>query len=406
MKILFRLLFFLAFIIVLASVIAYARGYRLDLEERSVKSTGIISATSNPKAAKIYINGQLKGVTDTNLTLPPDNYLVEIKKDGYTGWSKKINLKGELVINVDPILFPVNPSLSPLTNLGIIKAVPTEDGDKIVIIAADAIYLFDAGKKTLPFFPPLNKIVNLSLLPNTFDFTNAKVIFSPDQKQAIFEFASSDDLPVGVLTKAGALAKSKASYLLSLQEDNLNPLDVTLSKDTLIEAWQKEKTKNFNKILETFPKNFDKIASDSFNIISFSPNETKVLYQAKNNVELPLMIKPIMIVTNQTSEERSIKKGKTYVYDRKEDKNFLITNNQLSIINNQIKWYFDSRHFVVEEDKKISIVDYDDTNKQTVYSGPFESSFFNPTSDGKVIVLINLNSQVNELPDLYLVGIR
>ena len=292
-----------------------------------------------------------------------------------------------MVINVDPVLFPINPSLSPLTNLGIIKAVATEDGDKIVIFATDFIYLFDAGKKTLPFFPPLNKIIDLSLLPNTIDLIKTTVIFSPDQKQAIFEF-------------------TEASYLLSLQEDNLNPLEVTLSKDTLIEAWQKEKTKNFDKILETFPKNFDKIASDSFSIIAFSPNETKLLYQAKNDADIPLMIEPILIATNQTTEERSIKKGRIYVYDRKEDKNFLLTNNQLPITNNQIKWYFDSRHLVVEQNKKIAIIDYDDMNKQTVYSGPFENSFFNPTNDGKVIVLVNLNSQVNELPDLYLVGIR
>ena len=395
MKIFFRVTILFFFLIVLIAVIGYARGYRFDLEERSVKSTGIISATSNPKAAKIYLDGKLKGVTDTNLTLAPGNYLVEIKKEGYTSWSKKINLKGELVINVDPVLFPINPSLSPLTNLGITKAVATEDGDKIVIIAADAIYLFDAGKKTLPFFPPLNKIVSLSLISNIVDFINTRVIFSPDQKQAIFEFASSDEV----------LAKSEASYLLSLQEDNLNPLEITLSKDTLIQAWQNEKTKNFNKILETFPKDFDKIASDSFNIISFSPNETKVLYQAKNNVELPLMIKPVLIATNQTQEERSIKKGKTYVYDRKEDKNFPLSSTFNPLLSS-LKWYSDSRHLIIEENKKIAIVDYDDTNKQTVYSGPFESSFFSPTSDGKVIVLINLNSQVNELPDLYLVGIR
>ncbi len=386
MQIFSRVIILFFFIVVLISVIAYARGYRLDLEERSVKSTGIISATSNPKAAKIYVDGELKGVTDTNLTLAPGNYLVEIKKDGHTSWTKKINLKGELVINVDPVLFPINPSLSPLTNLGITKAVATEDGDKIVIIANEAIYLFDAGKKTLPFFPPLNKIISLSLLPSIVDFTNTKIIFSPDQKQAIFEFEQN-------------------SYLLSLQEDNLNPLEVTLSKDTLIEAWQKEKTKNFNKILETFPENFDKIASDSFNIISFSPNETKVLYQAKENIELPLMIKPVMIATNQTPEERLIKKGKTYVYDRKEDKNFLLSSTFNPLLSS-LKWYSDSRHLIIEENKKISIVDYDDTNKQTVYSGPFESDFFNPTNDGKIIVLVNLNSQVNELPDLYLVGIR
>src|SRR3989338_10729888 len=172
MKIFFRVLFFLFFVIVLASVIAYARGYRFDLEKRLVRSTGIIATTSYPKAAKIYVNGELKGVTDTNLTLPPENYLVEIKKEGYTSWSKKINLKGELVINVDPVLFPINPSLSPLTNLGIIKAIPTEDGDKIVIIASGSAYLFDAGRKTLPFFPPLSKIVDLSQLPNIVDFIN------------------------------------------------------------------------------------------------------------------------------------------------------------------------------------------------------------------------------------------
>ena len=375
----------------MVALIGYARGYRFDVEKRSVKSTGIISATSNPKAAKIYVNGELKGVTDTNLTLPPENYLVEIKKEGYTSWSKKINLKGELVINVDPVLFPVNPSLSPLTNLGIIKAIPTEDGDKIVIIASGSAYLFDAGKKTLPFFPPLNKIVDLSLLLNITDFKGIKITFSPDQKQAIF--ASPD-------------VKSEQSYLLSLDENNLNPLDVTLSKEALIQAWQNEKDKNNTKILETFPKDFDKIASSSFEIIAFSPNETKVLYKANNNVELPLMIKPPLISTNQTTEERSVIKNKTYVYDRKEDKNFPLLVTSPYFLIPSIKWYSDSRHFVVEEEKKISIVDYDDTNKQTIYSGPFESSFFNPTSDGKIVVLINLNSQVNELPDLYLVGIR
>jgi hypothetical protein len=381
MRIFFRILFFLTFIGVLAVVIIYARGYRIDLEKRSIKSTGIISATSTPKAAKIYINGELKGVTDTNLTLPPENYTVEIKKEGYTSWSKRINLKGELVINVDPILFPINPSLSPLTNLGIIKAIPTDDGDKIVIIASGSAYLFDAGKKNLPFFPPLSKIVDLSLFPNFIDFKNIEVTFSPDQKQAIFASVDAE------------------SYLLSLEQNNLNPLNVTLSKESLIQAWLNEKEKNYTKILETFPKDFDKIASSSFEIIAFSPSETKVLYKANDSVVLPLMIKPPLISTNQTTEERSVIKNKTYVYDRKEDKNFPISQPNL-------KWFYDSRHFVVEEEKKISIVDYDDSNKQTIYSGPFESAFFNPTSDGRIIVLINLNSQVNELPDLYLVGIR
>lgn len=387
MKLILRVLFLLAFIGILIAVIGYARGYRLDIENRSLKSTGIIAATSYPKAAKIYINGELKGVTDTNIALPPGNYQVEIKKEGYTSWSKKINLKGELVINADPVLFPTNPSLSPLTNLGVIKAIPTEDGDNIVIIASESAYLFDVGKKTLPFFTPLNKIVDLSKFTNITDFSDTQITFSPDQKEAIFTWTD-------------------ASYLLSLEEENLNPLEVTLSKDALVEAWQNEKNNNINKILETFPKDFDKIASSSFEIISFSPNETKVVYKAKESVDLPLMINPPLISTNQTPEVRSVVKDNIYVYDRKEDKNFLVLLPTTYPLQPNLKWYFDSRHFVIEEANKISMVDYDNTNKQTIYSGPFDKFFFNPTSDGKISILVNLNSQVNELPDLYLVGIR
>jgi hypothetical protein len=51
-------------------------------------------------------------------------------------------------------------------------------------------------------------------------------------------------------------------------------------------------------------------------------------------------------------------------------------------------------------------VDYDNSNRQAVYSGPFEANFFTTTSDGKIIVLANLNPEGNKLPDLYLVGIR
>ena len=36
-------------------------------------------------------------------------------------------------MTLEPVLFPVNPALSPLTNLGIVKAVPINDADKIII---------------------------------------------------------------------------------------------------------------------------------------------------------------------------------------------------------------------------------------------------------------------------------
>jgi len=45
------------FVLLLAAVIAYARGYRLDTQKGTVTSTGIIAVSSNPGTAKVYVNG-------------------------------------------------------------------------------------------------------------------------------------------------------------------------------------------------------------------------------------------------------------------------------------------------------------------------------------------------------------
>ncbi|MCX7956205.1 MAG: PEGA domain-containing protein [Patescibacteria group bacterium] len=384
MKILSRLIFFVIFIIVLVLVIFYARGYRPDFKNKSFVSTGIITASSYPKTAKIYLNGEFKGLTDINLTLKPGKYFVEIKKDGFTSWNKNIILKGELVVSIDALLFPLNPSLSPLTNLGIIRAIPLEDNNRILVFSKTGIYIFESSKNVLSFFAPLKTIAKAELFPENTDWEKIEVFISPDLKQAI----------VG-------------NYLLSLEEENQSLFDVSasLSKENLISAWEEKRKTNNLKILETYPKEFFKIASDSFKIISFSPNDNKILYQSLKNVNLPIIINPPLIGTNQTPETRNLKKNHIYVYDKKEDKNYLISSQQ-STSNQQISWYFDSKHLVINENKKIIVADYDYQNKQVVYSGPFEKDFFMPTLDGKIIILANLNPEANEYQDLYLVGIR
>ena len=175
--------------------------------------------------------------------------------------------------------------------------------------------------------------------------------------------------------------------------------------------------------MEAYPKEIAKVASDSFHVIEFSPDETKLLYLAKRSTTLPQAVQPPLIAVNQTPENRNIVVNSLYVYDKKEDRNYkidlinlidLISNqnkktlgqlNQLEI-RNFINWYSDSKHLVINEGKKISFIDYDNQNKQTVYSGDFDNSFFKVTNDGKILILTNLNPEANKFPDLYAVGIR
>jgi hypothetical protein len=447
--ILTRVFLLVVFFIVLVTTIALARGYRFNFDERTVISTGILSVNSAPNAAKIFVNDELKGVTNTNVSLPPGNYSVRISKEGFTEWKKDVKLLGEIVLSFDAVLFPKNPSLSPLTNLGIVKAVPVGQSANILLfsktgnVEKDGIYVLDGNSRRISITSPLRRIILATNLPKELDFSTAQVIFSPDYREAIFTFNYiTPDLP-------------SVSYLFSLESENTDPFDVTASKNSILVAWDRERQRQLGKILEAFPEKIEQIATNSFRIIAFSPDETKILYQASAEVTIPQIITPALIGANQTKEKRTLVKNKLYVYDLKEDKNFEIEADlsklepaqssdaavldqtavekvalQSESVNTEtaeeatttpnilvdrynslevfdyIQWYPSSRHLVFNEGNTISILDYDGSNKQAVYSGPYEKTFFALNSDWKLLVLANLNPQNNTFGDIYEIGIR
>jgi hypothetical protein len=136
----FRIIVIVVFVFAFVAIILYARGYRLSPEDTTgslhgITSSGIISVSASPKASKVYINGNLKGVTDLNVSLPPGEYDVDVTKEGYSSWKKHIKLKGEVVTTLDVLLFPKNPSLISLTNIGVVKAIPYHEGIKIIFFS-------------------------------------------------------------------------------------------------------------------------------------------------------------------------------------------------------------------------------------------------------------------------------
>ena len=383
------------FIVFSIGVILYARGYRFDPVRKQLSSTGILAVSSTPRAAKVYINGDFRGATDLNLSLSPGTYTVEVKKEGYTPYSTTLKLRGEIVEVVNPALFPLNPSLSPLTNLGITKAEEIDSSDKILLFSengnleTDGIYAFEASRTPLNIFQPLKRLALKSSLLQSGSFSDSNVEFSHDYKQAIITLLQED---------------SSVSYLISLDQENQIPLNVTESKQALLSAWEKEHKKELQKIFEAYPKEIRKIASDSFSMARHSPDQTKVLYRAKRTVNLPMVIVPPLIGSNQTTESRQLLQDHVYVYDRKEDKNFEIGSSDKEI--ESIRWYSDSSHLVFGEVKQITLSDYDGTAKQAIYSGPLSQRFFAITSAGQLLILSNLNPLQNPLPDIYEVGIR
>jgi hypothetical protein len=137
-------------------------------------------------------------------------------------------------------------------------------------------------------------------------------------------------------------------------------------------------------------------------MISFSPNDDKVLYQAISDSKIPDQILTPPPAQNTQSQARSIIKDNYYVYDIKDDTNFLI-GSPLSI--NFPFWLLSSNNLVFTENQTIKAVDYDATNQVTLFNLNTLPAVVFPWSDGNHIIILTA-PYTGAQPNLYSVTVR
>lgn len=383
------------------AVIMYGRGYRFGLTsgKPDLSTTGLLVATSNPDGAQVFIDNHLTTATDNTINLYPGEYTVRIFKEGYLPWEKKIKIQKEVVSKAEALLLPNAPKLESITSLGVQSAAIDPSFTKIAYTVSsqslkkNGIYVLDMSSRPILTM----QSASVQIADDTTDtFSKASLNWSPDGKQI-------------VATVAGAL-KSETTYLLSASEFNNSPQDVTATLKTVQDTWKKEQQEKEKSLTETLKPALKKIISQNFQIVAWSPDETKILYTASQSATIPQIIKPALIGTNSTPETREIKKYETYVYDIKEDKNYPL-NVKLSIEAGSrsagpLSWYPDSKHLIYVHDKKIDILEYDGLNSTTIYAGPFIDNYVYPWPSGlKVVILTNLNNPSNPA-NLYTIELK
>ena len=96
--------------------ILYSWGYRLDFKEKKITKTGAFYFKVWPKKVQIIINGKPLGKTDFFFgatyidNILPKSYEVEIKKEGYHSWKKRLEVKESQVTDTkNVVLFEQNP---------------------------------------------------------------------------------------------------------------------------------------------------------------------------------------------------------------------------------------------------------------------------------------------------------
>lgn len=403
--------------------IKFTQGYRFDFSSKTIMPTGMLAVNSTPAGAQVFIDGKLKTATDSTFSLPPDEYLVEIKKAGFFPWQKKLSVEKELVTQANALLFPQVPDLKPLTFNGVEKPKVSPDGSKIVynIPFPDTqagLWVLDLGSFLFNISKEPKQIAKSKA--GVVDFSELNYLWTPDSRQILVENNEEKYLlDSSQLNQAGAL------------------IDVSANLDQMAATWEKEETVRNQARFKKVPEKLKEILSNNASGVEFSPDGTKILYTATSSAEIPeKLISPIPASSTQT-QSRKIEENKIYVYDIKEDKNFLIpfdlqkptptptqpkTKTSLSPTPTPVKietenwltkpkWFPSNNHLIWlssgEPGDKVNVCEYDGTNQTTIYSGPMISPFVFVSPGGdRLLILTQINFDSESKPNLYSVSLK
>ena len=372
----------------------YARGYRFSPKNGfTLNPTGIISAVSKPKGASVYIDDKLTTATDDTINLSPGTYKLKISKDGFLPWEKTVTVKPETVYQADIQLFSSVPDLKPVTLTGAINPNTNGDNSKIVYAVASAsaskdngLYLMESS--ALPLSLLRSDSQQLSSNTTTINWANFTYTFSPNSRQILASNPTAN-----------------LNYLISLDTpiSSQKLTDVTDDLEEIYTEWQTQTSLIINSKLSRIPEDIQSlIATDSAQHLQFSSDDNKVLYLAQSDGEITQnLITPPPAQSTQT-QQRQIKSGNYYVYDIKDDTNFLIDSKDNLT---QISWLPNTTNLIFVQDQDLKVIDYDGTNKQNIFSENFDTNCVAPWSDGSRIIILT-NAYPSAPKNLYAISIK
>ncbi len=407
----------IAVLVILASTITaviWARGFKPDFRTGTFLHTGLIVAQSLPKGAQVYLNDRLTNVTDTNISyLDPGSYRIRIQKDGFTTWEKNVDVKADLAVEILALLFPVAPQISPLTTTGAFSPTLSPDGTKIIYGVSGergGLYLLTMGTGPFALGQGTKTIFKNQL---GYDFSQAKFLWSPDNKQVI---ASFND-PAGV----------SGNILVDVDRTDQEILDITGSLSSTLNNWQEEIDTQSQTLAIRIPKEIKSATAEaktsqsdqSKSTVEPTPETTTTTANdSLSPLTLPFPPKagpPLAETLNYfPSGFVPSPDGDKFLYKDREG-NYKVYNlklkNESTLPNlknlRNIAWYPDSEHIVIAQDDSISIIEIDGFNKMGIFSGKFVNGFVYPNPSGsRLIILSTLTQPAKTPPNLYAINLK
>ena len=386
----------------------FTKGYTVSPSTGTILGTGIISVTSIPDQASVFLDGRLVGATNDNIkSLPPKEYKVTVKKEGFIDWEKTVKVEQGLVADVKATLFRSIPTFYPLTYTGAENALLSPDGLKMIYIVPASEDMDATAKKKTGVW-----VWSMSDRPLTFnrgaephqimnsidgiDLTRAKMRWSPDSTQILLQLPDRNLL----LNEAGF---------------NDPPRDITATLDPTLKQWEQlQKDKDVTRLQLIKEATLQHTASSSA-VLKWSPDETKFMYS-----------------TDGKSNFKVVDLLKAQTYDLFKD----MAGKSLDSMN--VDWLPDSEHLIItekltpsspvpksaamntntntesptkEENKieaaKIYIMNFDGFNKFEIYAGNIDPESVVPWPDSsRLVVVSSLPIATASKPNLYGINLK
>ncbi|MBI4215739.1 MAG: hypothetical protein HY602_03375, partial [Parcubacteria group bacterium] len=141
------ILFVFFFLISASGILLYSTGYRYNFKKHTIEQLGAFVFETDPADVEILIDNQISAKNTKRYLkkLLPDTYSVEIRKEGYYSWYKKLAIKPNLTTFIQNVkLFKKsNPKLIIPGNIAFLTYFEDSPmgvgmiGDKIVLIHLD-----------------------------------------------------------------------------------------------------------------------------------------------------------------------------------------------------------------------------------------------------------------------------
>lgn len=370
--------------------ILFARGYRISFDENSnnlqIGPRGLLVANSDPNGAQVFVDGELKTATNNTVSLAPKTYEVEVRKEGFLPWNKKITIEKETVTQIDAFLVARAPSLTALTFSGVFNPVPSPDNTKIAYAVPPSANNED-DKAGLWILETVDLPLGFNRDPRRVtdgDLTNADWRWSPDGRQIL------------LTTENGAFLLDTGVFTAQQQRRNILSQLETIEKE-----WKVERENRLQSKLSGLHDDIEKVFIRSATNIRFSPDEDRILYTARADDTIPENIVPQLPGSSTQPQERQIKTNQTYVYDMKEDRNFRVGTRK-----DIISWLPNSLNLLHPQEDKIIIKDYDNTNQQTIFSGNYAYPHaYATTSSNRILILTSLGGS-SDYANLYWLSLK